>query len=113
MHPALRGLVALAPIRWRGFDASADAWARSPDGALMSTFREKRMRRLVKRDAAACAAYGARQLSRVFPAPFRIDSSNFDPLPCWAVGVQMVSLPTMNRTPPPPPPPRARPRRRG
>ena len=92
VHPALRGLVALAPIKWRGFDASADAWARAPDGAIMSTFREKRMKRLVKRDAAAWAAYGARQLSRVYPAPFRIDSSNFDPLPCWAVGVQMVAL---------------------
>jgi len=39
----------------------------------------------------ACAE---RQLVRTYPAPHpsRIDSSNYDPLPMWNHGIQMVAL---------------------
>ena len=33
-----------------------------------------------------------RFLSRVYPGPVRVDSSNMDPLPFWAAGVQLVAL---------------------
>ncbi|KAH7147545.1 PLC-like phosphodiesterase [Fusarium sp. MPI-SDFR-AT-0072] len=35
---------------------------------------------------------GAQHLVRVYPDPNRVDSSNFDPLPCWRHGVQMAAL---------------------
>lgn len=34
----------------------------------------------------------ARRLCRVFPAGTRVTSDNMDPLPCWRLGAQMVSL---------------------
>ncbi len=40
-------------------------------------------------DPAACIAHTARQLIRVYPGPLRVDSSNFNPAPMWAAGVQV------------------------
>ncbi|KAF4442821.1 1-phosphatidylinositol-4,5-bisphosphate phosphodiesterase 1 [Fusarium austroafricanum] len=34
----------------------------------------------------------SQHIVRVYPDPNRVDSSNFDPLPCWMHGVQMVAL---------------------
>lgn len=36
--------------------------------------------------------YHRRNLSRVYPAGFRVNSSNFDPLTFWAAGLQLVAL---------------------
>jgi len=36
--------------------------------------------------------YHRNHLSRVYPAPRRIDSSNYDPIKFWNAGIQMVSL---------------------
>lgn len=33
-----------------------------------------------------------RHLMRVYPAGMRIDSSNFNPVPLWACGVQLAAL---------------------
>ena len=37
-------------------------------------------------------AHNAAHLSRVYPAPARVDSSNYAPQPYWDAGVQMVAL---------------------
>ena len=36
--------------------------------------------------------HNATHLSRVYPAPARVDSSNYEPQPYWDAGVQMVAL---------------------
>lgn len=36
--------------------------------------------------------YNRRQLSRVYPRGQRLDSSNYDPLPMWLCGSQLVAL---------------------
>lgn len=36
--------------------------------------------------------YNKNQLSRVYPKGSRMDSSNYDPMPMWNCGCQMVSL---------------------
>ena len=36
--------------------------------------------------------YNTRQLSRVYPAGKRVDSSNYEPMPLWILGSQLVAL---------------------
>ena len=60
----------------------------------MSSFVETRIEKIVKsrNQAGLFVSYSNRQLSRVYPKGQRMDSSNFDPLPMWNAGCQMVSL---------------------
>ena len=60
----------------------------------MSSFVETRVEKIVKsrNQAGLFVSYSNRQLSRVYPKGQRMDSSNFDPLPMWNAGCQMVSL---------------------
>lgn len=36
--------------------------------------------------------YNRKALSRIYPKGQRVESSNYDPYPLWAVGCQMVAL---------------------
>jgi hypothetical protein len=38
------------------------------------------------------ASYNSRQLSRIYPKGLRVDSSNYDPMPAWCCGAQIVAL---------------------
>lgn len=60
----------------------------------MSSFVETRIEKIVKNkyQAGAFVTYSNRQMSRVYPKGQRMDSSNYDPLPMWNAGCQMVSL---------------------
>ena len=60
----------------------------------MSSFVETRIEKIVKNkfQAGLFVSYSNRQLSRVYPKGQRMDSSNFDPIPMWNAGSQLVSL---------------------
>ena len=60
----------------------------------MSSFVETRIEKVVKNkhQAGMFVSYSNRQMSRVYPKGQRMDSSNYDPLPMWNSGCQMVSL---------------------
>jgi phosphatidylinositol phospholipase C gamma-1 len=60
----------------------------------MSSFVETRIEKIVKNkyQAGMFVMYSNRQMSRVYPKGQRMDSSNYDPLPMWNSGCQMVSL---------------------
>lgn len=60
----------------------------------MSSFVETRIERVVKNkfQSGAFVSYSNRQLSRVYPKGQRMDSSNYDPMPMWNAGSQLVSL---------------------
>lgn len=58
----------------------------------MSSVKETPAAKLIAKAPIATMAYLSRQLMRVYPGAFRIDSSNFNPAPYWAAGVQMVAL---------------------
>ena len=62
--------------------------------------QEAKFRALVKRDAAGVVRYNMRHMSRVYPNPIRVDSSNFDPFVGWALGVQMTALNYQTHGPP-------------
>ncbi|PIO32846.1 hypothetical protein AB205_0199940, partial [Aquarana catesbeiana] len=36
--------------------------------------------------------YNQKQLTRIYPSAYRIDSSNFNPVPYWNAGIQLVAL---------------------
>jgi Phosphatidylinositol-specific phospholipase C, Y domain len=55
----------------------------------MSSFGEKKAMKFAREIPTTFLQYNQRQLSRTYPAGVRIDSSNYDPLPLWAVGCQM------------------------
>ena len=60
----------------------------------MTSFVETRVERFVKNKehAGNFIQYSRLQLSRVYPKGQRIDSSNYDPIPMWCSGSQLVSL---------------------
>ncbi len=60
----------------------------------MSSFVETRIEKIVKNkyQAGTFVSYSNKQISRVYPKGQRLESSNYDPVPMWNAGSQMVSL---------------------
>ncbi|XP_051637933.1 1-phosphatidylinositol 4,5-bisphosphate phosphodiesterase eta-1 isoform X1 [Manacus candei] len=56
------------------------------------SFSETRAHQAVQQKAEQFMLYNQKQLSRVYPSAYRIDSSNFNPIPYWNVGCQLVAL---------------------
>ncbi|KAJ7357743.1 hypothetical protein OS493_023216 [Desmophyllum pertusum] len=58
----------------------------------MSSFVESKMANLVNSQGAEYVEYNKRQLSRIYPAGGRVDSSNYNPQNAWNAGCQIVAL---------------------
>jgi phosphatidylinositol phospholipase C, gamma-1 len=58
----------------------------------MSSFPESKAEKLQSKQPNEMMKHCLRQFMRVYPNGKRVDSSNFDPMPFWACGVQMVAL---------------------
>lgn len=58
----------------------------------MSSFDEKQATTLLKEKPLEFVNYNKHQLSRVYPAGTRFDSSNFMPQVFWNAGCQLVAL---------------------
>lgn len=59
----------------------------------MSSFAETKLEKLLKKSGpGAFAAYHERQMARIYPKGVRVDSSNYDPVPAWTAGAQIVAL---------------------
>ncbi|XP_059489127.1 1-phosphatidylinositol 4,5-bisphosphate phosphodiesterase delta-4-like isoform X2 [Neocloeon triangulifer] len=58
----------------------------------MSSFSEGKAKKLISSDVDGFVAYNMRQLSRIYPGGKRADSSNFNPIPFWNAGCQIVAL---------------------
>ncbi|XP_051482847.1 1-phosphatidylinositol 4,5-bisphosphate phosphodiesterase eta-1 isoform X2 [Apus apus] len=56
------------------------------------SFSESRAHQAVQQKAEQFMLYNQKQLTRIYPSAYRIDSSNFNPLPYWNVGCQLVAL---------------------
>ncbi|XP_030649363.1 1-phosphatidylinositol 4,5-bisphosphate phosphodiesterase delta-3-A [Chanos chanos] len=72
---------------FRGFEAAAQ---RSPDE--MSSFSESEALKHIKDSGKLFVKHNSRQLSRIYPAGQRLQSSNYDPQDMWNVGCQLVAL---------------------
>ncbi|TPX46558.1 phosphoinositide phospholipase C [Synchytrium endobioticum] len=60
--------------------------------ADMIVYSEGKALPLVKSHRSEFLEYNCKKLSRVYPALIRITSSNFDPMPLWYSGIQMVAM---------------------
>lgn len=58
----------------------------------MSSFSEAKAEKLFQNNIQTFIKYHRRQISRVYPKGQRLDSSNYNPMPYWHVGSQMVAL---------------------
>ena len=58
----------------------------------MRSFSENKLENLYKSDAGSVAEYTKHQLVRVYPRGDRFDSSNYNPVPAWLCGCQLVAL---------------------
>ncbi len=57
----------------------------------MFSFSEKRSNLLISKSLSEYMEYNSRFLTRVYPTGLRINSSNFDPIPHWLAGCQLVA----------------------
>ncbi|KAJ8332221.1 hypothetical protein SKAU_G00428290 [Synaphobranchus kaupii] len=70
---------------------SQECLEESTPGNVLS-FSENRAHQLVHHRAERLISFNQRQLSRIYPSAYRIDSSNFNPQVYWNVGCQLVAL---------------------
>ncbi|KAK2715950.1 1-phosphatidylinositol 4,5-bisphosphate phosphodiesterase beta-1-like [Artemia franciscana] len=78
----------IQPVCFHSFE-QAESQAKSFE---MSSFTEGKAEGLLKKKLVEFRSYNKRQLSRVYPNAFRVNSSNFMPHRFWDAGVQMVAL---------------------
>ncbi|XP_074860060.1 1-phosphatidylinositol 4,5-bisphosphate phosphodiesterase eta-1 [Carettochelys insculpta] len=64
------------------------------DGTMgnVLSFSETRAHPIVQQKYEQFMLYNQKQLTRIYPSAYRIDSSNFNPTPYWNAGCQMVAL---------------------
>lgn len=72
-------------------------------GWQVSSFSEAKAQQTLQQKPAQYLRFNQRQLTRVYPSPYRVDSSNCNPQPFWNAGCQMGGRPE-------PRPPHPRPR---
>lgn len=59
----------------------------------MLSFSETRAHQVVQQKSEQFMIYNQKQLTRIYPSAYRIDSSNFNPLPYWNAGCQLGACP--------------------
>ncbi|KAM4738213.1 1-phosphatidylinositol 4,5-bisphosphate phosphodiesterase eta-2a isoform 1-T3 [Anableps anableps] len=58
----------------------------------VSSLSETKAHQLMQQKATSFIQFNQRQLSRIYPSSYRVDSSNFNPQPFWNTGCQLVAL---------------------
>jgi len=58
----------------------------------MASFSENKIAKLIDKHSNGLKNYNLYQFSRVYPKGGRVDSSNYNPVPSWNTGCQMVAL---------------------
>ncbi|XP_057182829.1 1-phosphatidylinositol 4,5-bisphosphate phosphodiesterase eta-2a isoform X7 [Triplophysa rosa] len=58
----------------------------------VSSMSETKAHQLMQQKPAAFVRFNQRQLTRIYPSPYRVDSSNFNPQPFWNAGCHLVAL---------------------
>ena len=75
-------------IKFESFEKSA-----SSDSCYHVTgFSEMEAKQIIEKSSTGIVEHSERQLNRVYPFGLRVQSGNFDPIPFWNCGLQMVAL---------------------
>ena len=87
--PQLARLTLLHGTAFKSWHASC----RTPDHHMHS-FAESKVRSMCRsvRKRRDWVSYNRTHISRIFPSGARVDSSNYNPIPAWSAGCQMVAL---------------------
>ena len=87
-------LEALVPLlkagKFGGFDILSEPIKKTSH--TISRFQEGKSLELIKLNSDAYLSLNKLRLNRIYPANKRVDSSNYDPIPHWAIGAQIVAL---------------------
>ncbi|XP_061613480.1 1-phosphatidylinositol 4,5-bisphosphate phosphodiesterase delta-1a isoform X2 [Phyllopteryx taeniolatus] len=75
-------------VHFNGFEHARDKL----DFYEMSSFKESKAFNLAENSATAFIHHNIDKLSRIYPAGSRTDSSNYNPVPMWNAGCQIVAL---------------------
>ncbi|TSL97299.1 1-phosphatidylinositol 4,5-bisphosphate phosphodiesterase eta-2 [Bagarius yarrelli] len=59
---------------------------------LVSSLSETKAHQMIQQKPAQFVRFNQRQLTRVYPSSYRVDSSNFNPQPFWNIGCHLVAL---------------------
>jgi len=84
----LSDLITLGTVKFIGFNEGKGKYKQWE----MSSFSESKVKKLVTKSASEFVDYNAKFLSRIYPKGTRFDSSNYDPVPAWCTGSQIVAL---------------------
>mmetsp|Transcript_23645 Transcript_23645/g.62611 ORF Transcript_23645/g.62611 Transcript_23645/m.62611 type:complete len:511 (-) Transcript_23645:186-1718(-) len=89
--PEFVDLVWLVGAKFKSFEESiAQPWN------YIHSYSESKLKEILEPDHAAMRQmfmkYNATHVSRTYPMGTRVDSSNYNPTPCWQVGAQIVAL---------------------
>ncbi|KAG5492428.1 hypothetical protein JKF63_01006 [Porcisia hertigi] len=68
------------------------SWGANEQPFTVQSYVEGEVSRLEESSPVDFALQNSRMLSRIYPAGTRIDSSNYDPMPMWRLGCQLVAL---------------------
>uniref|UniRef100_A0A8C3SX26 Phosphoinositide phospholipase C n=1 Tax=Chelydra serpentina TaxID=8475 RepID=A0A8C3SX26_CHESE len=75
-------------VHFQGFDSTT-----SPRAFYeMSSFTESKAQKLAQESGTSFIHHNIRHLSRVYPAGWRTDSSNYNPVDLWNIGCQIIAL---------------------
>ncbi|XP_061442306.1 1-phosphatidylinositol 4,5-bisphosphate phosphodiesterase delta-1 isoform X2 [Rhineura floridana] len=74
-------------VHFQGFND-----ANPPDYNEMSSFGESKAFKLAQESGTDFIRHNVQHLSRIYPAGWRTDSSNYNPIDMWNVGCQIVTL---------------------
>ena len=61
-------------------------------GSQQFSVSERTAGRIIKENKADWVKHNMAHISRVYPRAVRLNSTNYDPVPCWAAGCQIVAL---------------------
>uniref|UniRef100_A0A671KJ42 Phosphoinositide phospholipase C n=1 Tax=Sinocyclocheilus anshuiensis TaxID=1608454 RepID=A0A671KJ42_9TELE len=84
---ALSDLVYTKSVGTPDFEAQVGS-----SGWQVSSMSETKAHQLMQQKPVQFMRFNQRQLSRIYPSPYRVDSSNFNPQPFWSTGCHLVAL---------------------
>uniref|UniRef100_A0A9J7WUF1 Phosphoinositide phospholipase C n=2 Tax=Cyprinus carpio TaxID=7962 RepID=A0A9J7WUF1_CYPCA len=84
---ALSDLVYTKSVGTPDFEAQGGS-----SGRQVSSMSETKAHQLMQQKPVQFMQFNQSQLSRIYPSPYRVDSSNFNPQPFWNAGCHLVAL---------------------
>uniref|UniRef100_A0A8C1Q557 Phosphoinositide phospholipase C n=2 Tax=Cyprinus carpio TaxID=7962 RepID=A0A8C1Q557_CYPCA len=84
---ALSDLVYTKSVGTPDFEAQVGS-----SGWQVSSMSETKAHQLMQQKPVQFMQFNQSQLSRIYPSPYRVDSSNFNPQPFWNAGCHLVAL---------------------